>query len=36
MVLQVLADSRKILHDIDAVAPQLIRRPDAGQHQRLG
>src|SRR5262245_15630936 len=33
VILQILADAREIMHDGDAVPSQMVRRPDAGQHE---
>ena len=35
MVLQVMADARRIGHDLDAMSAQFRCRADAGQHQQL-
>src|SRR5712672_3591944 len=36
MVLQILANARQILDDIDAKATKRARITDAGEHQKLG
>jgi hypothetical protein len=35
MVVQVRADTGQVRNDLDTEAPQLIGRPDPGQHQQL-
>lgn len=35
MILQILADTGQILHDLDAMFSQLAGRTDAGQQQNL-
>jgi hypothetical protein len=35
MILQVLADARQVVHDLDARFPQVRRRADARQEQQL-
>ena len=35
MILQVVADTGAVEHDIDAVRLQQLRRPDAGELQQL-
>ena len=35
MVVQILTDARQMVNRLNAAAPKMVGRADAGQHQKL-